>query len=884
MTICSLCPKRNPWICLASARRDSGGVDDAVGGGGISRPGGRRSTIRRQVRLGIAEIGRAVVQFRNEFNSLEDIAQARLESITPGQSLRLGDIATIHRGTPEPAATLAMVDGRPSVVIGVMLRDEFRIDHWASAARPMLDLFAAGLPEGVRLDIVMEQDRFVRQRIDQLARNLLLGIAAVSVTTFLLLGWRSSLLVTATLPIASFMVLAGMRAFGIPIHQMSVTGLIIALGLLIDNAIIAADEVQISLRRGLAPMDAARDMVARLAAPLVASTLTTAFAFAPIGLMEGPAGEFVGSIAYTVMLAIFSSLFLALTILPAMAAWLQHRVTCQPPQTCQRFAWGRQIMRHGIALAWLTNGYRRALRWLLARPWYGVGLGSALPAAGFVAAARLSEQFFPPADRSQFHIEVELQPQASMLQTQSLIAQLDQALHQQPRIQQTAWFFGESAPAFYYNVISRFKNAPNFAQGIVNLDNNRDTGQLIRQLQSVLDVRFPEARILVRQLEQGPPFDAPVEVRIFGPDLDRLNELGEQIRLAATSIPSVIHTKTILSESRPMAEWWVRSQEAGWAGLTEQEIANQLFSRLEGLPAGSLIEQTEQVPVRVRMTGDRRGSFEALQDTGLITSHLLASAAATQRRTDNPSPLLTSLVPVSTVAATSLTPQRALISHYNGLRLNELKAYITAETLPSKALKSLQSELAARRFSLPPGYRLEYGGEASERNSAVSRLMANVSILAVGMLAAIVLALGSFRLAGLMAAVAVLAVGLGTGALWVFGYPFGFMAIIGTMGLIGIAINDSIVVVAALKSDAQARLGDQSAMVDKIVEVTRHVLATTATTMAGFAPLIMSGGTFWPPLAVAIGAGVMGASLIALTFVPCMMRLFYFPRGVPAAT
>ncbi len=198
---------------------------------------------------------------------------------------------------------------------------------------------------------------------------------------------------------------------------------------------------------------------------------------------------------------------------------------------------------------------------------------------------------------------------------------------------------------------------------------------------------------------------------------------------------------------------------------------------------------------------------------------------------------------------------------------------MVAGTLPSKALVDFQQAFRESGIRLPSGYRLEYGGEASERNDAVDRLMANVSILVVGMVGALVVALASFQMAALIGVVAILSVGLGMGALWLFGYPFGFMAIIGTMGLVGIAINDSIVVAAALNEHGKSSDGDPAAAVETVIEVTRHVLATTGTTIVGFLPLLLGGGGFWPPLAVSIGTGVTGATLISLTLVPSAVSL-----------
>ncbi len=828
----------------------------------------RRGDVKRAAGTIRGNTSDTIVELANEFESMEDILNATLQTKQPGQTLRLTDVATVRRATPEPPASQAVIDGRPGVVVSVMLRPDYRIDQWADAAQQVVDDFQQRLPPGVGLEIIMQQETYVSERMRTLSWNLLLGVSAVATMTFFFMGWRSSLLVTATLPIASLMVIAGMRFLGIPIHQMSVTGLVIAMGLMIDNAIIATDEIELSRRRGLLGVDAVRDMVSRLFAPLLASTATTAFAFAPIALMEGPAGEFVGSIAITVMLAIFSSLLLSMTVLPSLAAMLQERAAAHGQASHRSTTFLQQLWLHGLHLPQLTDWYRGFLARMLAHPWWGIAAGCVLPLLGFVAATQLSEQFFPPTDRDQFHIEVELPPQAALAETQKLVRGLDDILFTHPRVRHTTWFLSESAPPFYYNLIARRKNNPNYAQAIVTLDSNKSSLQMIRDLQLQLDQKFPAARILVRQLEQGPPFEAPLEVRVFGPDLDRLKEFGEQLRVLATRVPNVLHVRTALSDTRTVASVNVDAMQAGWAGLSEAEVADQLFSRLEGLVAGTIIEEVEQVPVRVRIAGRERNSVD---DLGLA-SLLVESDSA-----NGDSPAITAMAPVSSLASIQLNPQRAVITRHNGRRVNGVQGFIVAGTLPSEALSQFEQELQRSGIKLPPGYSLEFGGEASERNDAVHRLMANVSILAVGMVGALVLALASFRMATLIGVVAALSVGLGLGSLWLFGYPFGFMAIIGTMGLIGIAINDSIVVTAALKDNLAVRAGDLDAMVETIVEVTRHVLATTATTVVGFLPLVLGGGGFWPPLAVSIGAGVTGATLISLTLVPSTIRLLSAP-------
>lgn len=818
-----------------------------------------------------------VVEIGNEFNSMQDVMDAQLATNRPGETLQVKDVADVVRATADPPDSKVLVDGKFAVVVSVMLRPEYRIDEWAKSAQAVVDEYRASLPPNLKLDVVMEQEEYVSQRMETLARNLLLGVAAVALMTFIFMGWRSAVLVTATLPIASLMVVAGMRALSIPIHQMSVTGLIIALGLMIDNAIIATDEIQLSLRKGLGPKEAVKDLVARLFAPLLASTVTTALAFAPIALMEGPAGEFVGAIAITVMLAIFSSFLLAMTVLPATAALLQARAYSREATERKSRGFFKTMMQDGVSVASVTQLYRSLLTAMLRRPVTGIALGCLLPVAGFVSSVQLQEQFFPPADRDQFHIEVELAPQASLKQTEELVRRIDQSLASETRIKGTSWFLGESAPPFYYNVIARRKNSPNYGQAIVTLDSNRDALGLIQKLQLRLDHEFPEARVLVRQLEQGPPFDAPVEIRVLGADTKQLAALGNELRTLTTTLPDVLHSRTMAGESRPTASIQVDSGVSKWAGLSEVEVGQQLFASYEGLLAGSIIEQVEEVPVRVRLSAGNRATFEDLRQTQLLVSRN-TEGLANARGSIQDSPALSSFVPLAEIADVSYAPQKAVITRYNGIRSNEVQTYITAGTLPSKVLGRFTEAVEETGFEerLPAGYRMEIGGEASERDAAISRLMANVSVLAVGMVAALVLALASFRLAALIGVVATLSIGLGLGALWLFGYPFGFMAIVGTMGLIGIAINDSIVVVSALKENPRVMAGDLEATVDTVIEVTRHVLATTGTTVFGFLPLLLSGGGFWPPLAVAIGTGVVGATLISVTLVPCVFKLVRF--------
>ncbi len=803
------------------------------------------------------------VELENQFHDLGDVENAQIQS-SQGSFVSLGSLATVTTATPQPMARLALHGEKTAITLGALVRPEFRIDLWSQQATACIDDFAAELPHGLRLVEIMDQNTYVAARLSSLLWNLILGGVAVVAVVCLMMGWRSSLVVASALPLTMLTVLFAMRVLGIPIHQMSITGLIIALGLLIDNAIVVADEIRSEMVHGATPTEAMVMTIKKLTIPLLGSSLTTVFAFAPIALMPGPAGEFVGSIAYSVMLAIMASLVFSLTVVASIAAIC---LKVQKPGAQHAARWSEsvtQTWRNGFRSERLQDAYRKSMNRVFSHPKKSLVIVMLVPILGFVGATQLPEQFFPPADRDQFRVDVELATGASLADTQRVAKRVQQLLDEQPEVRQVDWFLGESAPTFYYNSIANRSGQPNFAQAIVQVDQLDQVFDLISKLQAEMDHTIPEARTLVRQLEQGPPFDAPVELRLYGPDMVVLTEIGEQLRSVIAELADVTHTRSLLGESSTKVAIDVDAASASLAGLTPQMVQSQVQASLDGMIAGSVIQDTEQMPVRVRTRDEQRREWSSIEELDLVT----ATADGTN------------IVPLRSVAAMRLEPETGVIVHFNRRRMNEVSAFLNVGVLPATVLAALEKRLAAQEFRLPDGYTKEYGGEASKRNDAVGNLSANVGVLAALMVATLVLSFSSFRLAGIIGLVGFLSVGLGMGALYLGGYPFGFMAIIGTMGLVGVAINDSIVVLATLQETYGRRSVTSAELTETVMRCTRHVLATTFTTVAGFLPLIWSGGQFWPPLAVAISGGVLGATLLALVFVPIAYRWAYCSAGV----
>ena len=789
-----------------------------------------------------------------------------------GQSVALNEIASVNRMMKKPRQDVAIVDGREAIVIGAFVNQASSMPVWTSELNKLMAEFRETYRAEVSIESLFQQQQHISSRLETLLKNLALGTLAVVGIVWLLMGWRSMIVVGLAVPLSAALVLLAMRVMEIPLHQMSITGLIVALGLLIDNAIVIVEDIRLRQSQGSTVVESVTASIAHLKVPLAGSTLTTTLAFLPIATLPGPSGEFVGTIAISVILAISASFLLSMTVIPALFAFLQP-------------AAGKNISTsQGLEIRPLAKLYQWSLGVAFRFPLLGVLVSVLLPALGFFAATRLPEQFFPASDRQQIQIEVELAADSVVEKTRRTVLAMESSVVADAGVANAYWFVGRSAPTFYYNVVPRRRGTPFYAQAIVDLNPGEDSLQVVNRLQQRLDQDFSHARTIVRQLQQGPPFDAPVELQLQGPDLDVLRDLGSQLRLFLTQLPAVTHTRSDLEETIAKLSIEVDPLQASEAGLNRSAIAGQLYQSLEGVSAGTAFDSGLEIPVRVKIADAetpaanfaRLGAMEVYgsasgasgggrPQTGAGQGGPPSASAASARRSGTPLSAVTNVVLDGDVGA---------IVRVDGLRTNEIMAYIQPGVLPSEVVADFKNRLAISDFSLPSGYELTFGGEAAQRSHAVNQLIANAPLLLALMVLTLVGALGSFRQAFIVAIVGGLSIGLSGLALTMFGYPLGFMAIVGTMGLVGVAINDSIVVLAAIsENDGDVRT-DRAALVTTVSGCTRHIVATTLTTVAGFTPLILSGGGFWPPLAVTIAAGVAGATLMALYLVPSLYLLF----------
>ncbi|MEZ9060723.1 MULTISPECIES: efflux RND transporter permease subunit [unclassified Vibrio] len=798
----------------------------------------------------VSAYSRFGLEIKSELDSIERIKQVPIATDSKGHIIRMEDIASVKRGEKTPQDQIAIVDGEPGVIVAARMHPDLRVDNWTSRANALIGKFEQELPSNVKVTVLFNQQGYTETRLDDLGKSLMIGFGLILIVLFVTLGVRAAILVAISLPLTSLLTLSIMKMTGVPINQMSVTGLIVALGIMVDNAVVMVDTIQAYRLKGQQRAEATMNALKHLWVPLLGSTLTTVLAFAPIILMPGASGEFVGGIAITVSFSLIGSYIISHTLIAGLATKLLPKQLSDVDKKGQHHWY-----MTGLRIPALTRWFSSSVRFGVTHPIITIALVLLVPFTGYWSMSQLTEQFFPPSDRDMFEIQVYMPPQASIYATKNTSEKIDDIIHRYPEVERIDWLVGANFPSFYYNLQARQNNAPYFSQAMVKTENFDQANALIPQLQKVLDEEVPEAQILVRKLNQGPPFTAPVELRVYGENLDTLKAIGEDVRLILAGVPHVTHTRETLQPGTPKVWLKVDEDTAKLNGISLNQFAGMLQTTLTGRESGSVIEGSESVPIRVRVADEARENLVHLSNIRLPISSDVYSTG----------------INVSTLAELELTTSRGAITRRNGQRVNTIEGYIEAGVLPQTVLNEFQKRLAS--YQMPSGYTIGFGGESAERDNSVNSLISNVAVVVVLMVLVVVMSFNSFRMSSIIFMVAGLAGGLGLLSVWIFGYPFGFTVIIAMLGIAGLAINAAIVILTELKLDKEASSGNVDAVVEAVMSCTRHISSTTITTVGGFMPLIIAGGGFWPPFAVAIVGGTVLTTLISFYFVPVVYHL-----------
>lgn len=782
---------------------------------------------------GVAAGGRLITILANtEFESVESLESTPI-TLPSGSTVRLGDIARVTREPESPRGELARVDGRAAVVVGVVPRARIDLLVFGETVSAAIAEAAAEHPS-LRFELVAYQPVRVEARLKTLGRSLASGVLIVALVLIVAMGPRLGLTVASIVPLVAMAALAVYAMGGGVLHQMSIAALVLALGLLVDNAIVVAEHVQSRLDAGAPRIEAARSAIAELALPLGSATGTTLAAFVPMLLAVGPTGDFTRALPIVIMLTLSISYVFALTVTPAISA-LTLRAN-------RRRAERPRPLVDGIAQ-------------LSVRQPAAVLVGIVLLVGGTLALVpRLALEFFPQSDRNQVIVDVSLPEGAHIDETDAAARAVESFLAAREDVRSVASFVGRGVPHFYYNLVQK-PARPHLAQLVVTTRTGSDTAAVIADLRHFGHEQLPGVEVIGRRIEQGPPVNAPIEVILYGDDLSELRDAAARVSALLRTVPGAVDVRHDLSMGVPTLRFDVYDPAAARLGLGRDDVALALLAQTRGLEIGTLRDGDEPVPIVLRGVEGERTPTELL---GSVRVSSPASPAS---------------VPVLQVAGERVEWAPAAIRHHDRRRVAHVHAQLDEGSSYSEVLSELRSRLS--EASLPEGVSLRYGGDAEASGESNAALLAG---LPVGVLLLLVFLMGEFnsfrKVAIVLLTVPLAAVGVVPGLVF-GGQPFGFMSMLGVFALVGIVVNNAIVLIDLIGSET-ARGADVSAAIAAAVrERTRPILLTTATTVAGLVPLAVSSSTMWPPLALSMISGLLASTLLTLLAVPAAYRILH---------
>jgi len=832
---------------LAATRVTLGQVTQAIEGQNLSIPGGAVDVGLRRYNLRTA----------GSYTSLEQVANTVVGS-AGGRIVRLADVATVSWSTEEEAYT-GRYNGKRAVFVTANQKDNTNIFGVRDGIYAKAAEFERQLPPGITLERGFDQSHNVANRLHRLGVDFAIAIGLV-LLTLLPLGLRAAGVVMISVPLSLSIGLALLYATGFGLNQLSIAGFVLALGLLVDDSIVVVENIARYVRSGYGRVEAAIRATDQIYLAVLGCTATLCLAFVPLLFLPEGSGEFIRSLPAAILYTILASLFVALTVIPFLASRMLRR-GASAAATVPAGAFARLVERFdqladallARVMALIHRIYGPALGWALARPWRTVlgALGLFLLALSTVRLIGFS--VFPTADVPMFMVRVDAPDGASINETDRALRFVEAELGRHAEVRRFYTHVGHGTPQVYYNVFEQGR-AANIGEVFVEL-NSFDAART-PALFDTMRARFrdyPAARISLKQFEQGPPIDAPVAIRIVGPEVEGLRALARQVEQVLKATPGTRDVDNPVRLLRTDLNLGIDTQKAGLLGVTPLEANRTVRLAIAGLTAGEFrAANGDEYDITLRLPMQGRPTLEALDAIEV------SSAAGRQ-------------VPLREISTPHFETAPNSINRYN----RERQVTVSAQVVTGYNTARVGAEVVRRIAAIerPPGYRFVIAGEAEAQQESFGGLLPAVMVAVFGILAVLVLEFGSFRSTLIVAGVIPLGVTGGLVALLVTGYTLSFTSIIGMIALIGIEIKNSILLV-----DFTNQLRAAGTPLDEAIAKAGEIrflpiLLTSATAIGGLLPLAVQGSGLYSPLAVVIIGGLISSTLLARLVTPVMYKL-----------
>jgi len=786
---------------------------------------------------------RVYVRIDSSLTDLQALANVQLR--VNDRLIRLGDIASVERGYEEPPTYMIRAAGQDSVLLGVVMahgEDGLALGKRMSA---FLALERDNLPLGMSLTQITNQADAITQAVDLFQVKFLVAMAVVMAVSVAAIGLRAGLIVGLSIPLTLGLTFVLMQLTGMNLDRISLGALIIALGLLVDDAIIAIEMMIVKMEQGWDRVRAASHAWQVTAAPMLFGTLVTVAGFVPIGFARSAVGEYAGGIFWVLAFALLVSWLVAVTFTPYLGVKLLPDVK-------------REAGPDGHDSIYQTPGYQRLralITWCVTRRRRVVLATLAALVLSIVGMVSLVEkQFFPSSDRPEVLISVYMPEGTAIGNTDAVVRALEKDLLERPEIETLSAYIGAGAPRFFISANPE-QPSPGFAKMIAVTKDAKNRDRLIEFLNTqIAQGEYAQARVRVSRLLYGPPVDWPVSFRVTGPDTAVLRTIGHQVREVMQQNPHTIDPNLDWDERAPTLDLDMDNQILQTLGLTPQDVAQQLQFQLNGVPVTNVREGTRSVQVRARMAPS---SGELLEGIEISTSD-------------------GNKVPLAQLGTAVIEFEDPVIKRYN----REPFLYVNGDVQgaqPPDVTMAVWSALEPVRASLPAGYRISIAGSIEQSAKADASIQKLQPLMVALMLVFIMLQMRSFS--GMFMVVATAPLGLigAVVALLLFSQPFGFVALLGLIGLAGILMRNTLILTQQVADNANEGMAAREAVIEAAVQRARPVVLTALAAALAFVPLTMD--SFWGPLAYVLIGGVVIGTAITLLFVPALYA-WWFRIGI----
>ena len=764
------------------------------------------------------------------------------------QTIRLGDIADVTMTYKDPSSPQFYYEGKPAIGIAISMDAGANNIEFGKAIDTKLKELKTTIPAGLSLDQVSNQPHIVKESIGDFSQSLFEAIAIVLLVSFASLGIRTGIVVALTIPVVVSTTFVLMYENGIYLHKVSLGALILALGLLVDDAIIVVEMMSVKLEEGFNHWRAATFAYESTAFPMLSGTLITCAGFLPLALAEGMVAEFTKSLSIVVFMALILSWIASVLVSPVLGYKIIENKAEKPESEWTR----RDHIMHRLKTVFMLV-FESLLHWALGHHKAVLLLTLGAFILSLLSFPLIKQEFFPSSTRSEIIVSMQFPQSSSIDYTQNQAKSLDALLKDNEHIDHFTTYVGEGSPRFVLTLEPELPRA-NFIQTIIVTKSLEDRDALFKDLQDQLNDQYPSALINMQFVQIGPPSKYPVMLRVSGPDASEVKTIANDVKAKMQEDKDLHNIAFDWPDTEPVAQIHIDPDKARMLGINSYAVSLHLQSLLSGTKSGEYYEGNQTIPVTFRLSGNENHNLTALSSLPIQTGN-------------------GSYVPLSQIATISMSQEEGIIWHRNMMPTISIHANIGPGVLGNAKTKEIYNKLAEYRQDLPTGYTIDLDGSAEKSVTAVQKLLMPMPIMLFAIMTILMFQLKRIALMFMALFTAPLGLIGVVLALNITRTPLGFMAILGIIALSGMIIRNSIILLDQIEIHRAEGQSAREAIINSATLRFRPIMLTAIAAILGMIPLM--GSVFWSPLAIAFSGGLLVATILTLIVLPVMYATWY---------